>query len=67
MGVTKRPRVIMRSFYVIESQRSAEQDWLLAGAARRPVHDTRHILGFDHPGRTPAHLPPLDDAEPDHT
>src|SRR5258705_4715242 len=40
-GMTERPRVIMRSFYVIEGQRSAEQDWLLAGAARRLARDTR--------------------------
>src|ERR1700730_9791192 len=31
--VTQRTRGIMHSFYVIESQRPAEQDWLLAGAA----------------------------------
>src|SRR5260370_21261282 len=41
LGMPKRPRVIMRSFYVIESQRSAEQDLLLAGAARHSAHDAR--------------------------
>jgi len=41
LGVPERPRAIMRSFYVIESQRSAEQNWLLAGAAKHPARDTR--------------------------
>ena len=41
LGVSERSRSIMRSFYVIESQSPAEQDWLLAGAARHSAHDTR--------------------------
>src|SRR5260370_37970876 len=41
VAVPERPRAIMRTFYVIETEGSAERDPMLAGAARRSVHDTQ--------------------------
>jgi len=39
--VTERTRAIMRTFYVIEIEGSAERDWMLANGARLSARDTR--------------------------
>jgi hypothetical protein len=41
LGMPERPRVIMRIFYVIETEGSAEQDRMLASAATRSARDKR--------------------------
>jgi hypothetical protein len=39
--VVERPRAIMRTFYVIDTEGSVERDPMLAGVARRSVRDTQ--------------------------
>ena len=39
--VSERTRAIMRTFYVIEIEGSAERDWMLANGARLSARDTR--------------------------
>jgi putative transposase len=41
LGMPKRTRAIMRTFYVIETEGSAEQDSMLAGGATLSARDTR--------------------------
>ena len=41
LGVTQRTRAIMRTFYVIEIQSSAERDWMLANGAAVSARDRR--------------------------
>ena len=41
LGVAERTRAIMRTFYVIETRGSAEQDLILAGGATLSARDTR--------------------------
>ena len=41
LGMAERTRAIMRTFYVIETEGSAEQDSMLAGGATLSARDTR--------------------------
>ena len=41
LGMPERTRAIMRTFYVIETEGSAEQDSMLAGGATLSARDTR--------------------------